>query len=458
MSNRIEHDLLGEREIPAGLRYGIHTLRALENFPFAGVRVPGALVKAMAAVKSACAKANAATGHLTQEKAGLIAEACRAIVADTDLSADFPLPALQGGAGTSLNMNLNEVIANRALEALSLPHGSYGHLHPLADVNMHQSTNDVYPTALKIALIRRYRELAAAAAVLQGALQGREKVFADVVMMGRTEMQDAVPITLGAQFAAMAEAVGRDRWRTFKCEERLRSVNIGGTAVGTGLAAPRDYIFRVIETLREETGLPLTRADLAMDATANADCYVEVGGMLSALATNLLKICGDLRTMHYLREIRLPARQAGSSIMPGKVNPVVLEAVMSAALRAQCEIGLVERCASLGSFQINEFLPTIAQALLAALDLLETAVTILADTVTGIEADAAVCRSRVDESPTMITAFVPHIGYESATEILKEWDASGRSVSLKGFLTSRIAPDLVETVLSTSSLMSLGYR
>ncbi len=458
MNTRVEHDLLGEKAIDAELHYGIHTARALENFPFSGDRVHHELIRALASVKDACAMSNAKLEYLDPQISKAISGACYEIKNLSSFDEDFPLPALQGGAGTSINMNVNEVVANRALSILGLPFGEYAKIDPLHHVNMHQSTNDVFPTALKIALIKRFRDLAAAAAELQGALQRREKAFADIVSMGRTEMQDAVPVTLGAQFGAMAEAVARDRWRAFKCEERLRVVNIGGTAVGTGLAAPRDYIFLVIETLREITSLPLARADLAMDATANADCYVEVCGMLSAMAANLVKIAGDLRMLNYFGEIKLPAVQAGSSIMPGKVNPVVMEAVIAAGIKAQSNCSLVDRCASMGTFQINEFLPTIADAMLRSIDMLIDAAGILAGSLDKTETDAQVCRDRVDAAPTMITAFVPYIGYEKATTLVKEWIASSREISLKEFLKTKIDQSLVEKVLSGTSLMSLGFR
>ncbi len=256
------------------------------------------------------------------EKAEAIINACDEI-AKGRFSDQFPVDALQGGAGTSTNMNLNEVIANRAIEILGGNKGDYSLIHPLEDVNLHQSTNDVYPTAIKVAGIYRLRDLAKAIAELQGAFQEKEKEFAGIIKIGRTELQEAVPITLGAEFSAFAEAISRDRWRTFKCEERLRVVNLGGTAVGTGLAAPQDYIFLVIEKLREVTGLGLSRGENLPAETANADSFVEVSGILKAHAVNLLKIANDLRLMNLLGEIKLPQLQAGSSIMPGKVNPVL---------------------------------------------------------------------------------------------------------------------------------------
>ena len=289
---RVEHDMLGEKEVPATVYWGIHTQRALENFPFASGRVPFELIRAMAMVKRAAAGANRDLGYLSAEKAAAIITACDEIMAG-QLTDQFPLDALQGGAGTSTHMNVNEVIANRGLEILGRDKGDYAGLHPLQDVNLHQSTNDVYPTAVKVAAILELKRLSDAIALLQGALQRKEKEFADIIKLGRTEMQDAVPITLGSEFSGWAEAVARDRWRTFKCEERLRVVNIGGTAVGTGIGAPRDYIFLVIEKLREATGLGLSRAENLVGETANADTFVEVSGILKAHMVNILKMSNE---------------------------------------------------------------------------------------------------------------------------------------------------------------------
>jgi aspartate ammonia-lyase len=286
---RIEKDLLGELAVPRDAYWGIHTQRAVNNFSISGMKVNAGLISALAQTKKACTLANLETGHLTPEKGKTIIAACDDIAAGR-LSDQFPVDALQGGAGTSTNMNVNEVIANRAIELQGGKKGNYDFIHPLEDVNLHQSTNDVYPTALKVAAIFKLRDLSNAVSGLQGAFQEKEKEFAAIVKMGRTELQEALPITLGAEFSAFAEAFSRDRWRIFKCEERLRVVNLGGTAVGTGLAAPRDYIFLVIEKLREVTGLGLSRGENILGETANADSFVEVSGILKAHAVNLIKI------------------------------------------------------------------------------------------------------------------------------------------------------------------------
>ena len=307
MKTRTETDFLGSKEIPVDAPWGIHTARALENFSIPGPAVNSRLLRAYVQVKKACALANNELGYLSPEKADRIIQSCSLT------PAACPLSALQGGAGTSTNMMVNEVIGNLA--------GA----HPIEEVNLHQSTNDTYPTALKVAAIIGVRELSETFAALQGTFQTLEKKWAGVPILGKTELVDAVPLTLGSQFASFAEAFARDRWRTFKCEERLRTVNLGGTAIGTGLTAPRSYIFLVTEKLREVTGLAISRAENMVEATANADCFVEVSGILNAAAVNLIKVSDDLRRLAMLGEIKLPAVQAGSSIMPGKVNPVILE-------------------------------------------------------------------------------------------------------------------------------------
>lgn len=456
MKHRVEHDLLGEREIPIDVYWGIHTLRAMENFKFGETPVPRGLIKAIALVKKACCLANHELGFIPEKPAQAIIAACDTI-AEGGLSDQFPLPALQGGAGTSTNMNVNEVVANRALELMGYEKGSYEHCHPVEHVNMHQSTNDVYPTALKIAAISGVRELSEAAACFQGALQKKEKEFASILTIGRTELQDAVPITLGAQFSSFADAVSRDRWRAFKCEERLRVVNIGGTAVGTGLTAPRSYIFLVIEKLREICGYGLTRGENVIDQTANMDAFVEVSGILAAHASNIIKISGDLRILHMMREISLPPVQAGSSIMPGKVNPVICEAAISAGIRVNADHTVLLDCVERGSLQINEFMPLIAASLLDSIELLSSTDKILARHIEKITANETECRSRVDSSIMLVTAFLPYIGYERAEMLVKSYVQNGGG-DFRKFLNDSIGEDVVKRILAPENLMSLGYR
>jgi aspartate ammonia-lyase len=453
---RTEHDMLGERKVPADAYWGIHTVRALDNFQISGTRVHPCLIKAIAMVKKACAMANGELGYLTGEKAGAIITACDEIIRG-GLADQFPLDALQGGAGTSTNMNANEVIANRGLEQMGFARGYYARLHPLDDINLHQSTNDVYPTALKVAAIAGLKALSETAAGLQGALQRKEKEFAAVVKLGRTEMQDAVPLTLGAEFSGWAEAIARDRWRVAKCEERLRTVNLGGTAVGTGIDAPRGYIFLVIEKLREVTGFGLSRAENLVGETANADAFVEVSGILKAHAVDIIKMSNDLRLLNMLGEIKLPQVQAGSSIMPGKVNPVILEAATQAGLRVFANDLLVAEAASRATGQIVEFMPLLGDALLGSLDLLERTDRMLSGHVDGITADEARCRYYFDKSHSIITAFVPLIGYDRCNELLAEFKKSG-GTEFRKFLEDSLGVEAVNKTLSPYNLLGLGYK
>ena len=456
MKERIEHDMLGRLPVPDEHYYGIHTRRAAENFPLSGRPVAPELICALATVKKACAAANAELGYLDPEKADSIRSACEEIEAGK-FASEFIADALQGGAGTSTNMNVNEVIANRALELLGRSRGDYEIIHPLDHVNLHQSTNDVYPTALKVAVIAALRRLSAKLAELQDVFQRKENEFADAVKLGRTELQDAVPMTLGAEFSAFAEAFARDRWRTFKCEERIRTVNLGGTAIGTGITAPRRYIFRVIEKLREFTGYGLSRGENCVDQTANADAFVEVSGMLNACAANFLKICRDLRLLHTLGEIRLPAMQSGSSIMPGKVNPVIMESLIEGAMEARSRGRLVEECAGEGTLQINELLPLLADSLLTELRLLERMCDMLTPHVAGIAADRQRCMEYFDRCPLAITAFIPHITYERTLELLDEFRAQNQ-LGLREFLKTKLDPSLVDRILHPQNLIALGYK
>ena len=469
---RRERDLLGDMEIPADVYWGIHTGRAIRNFPLSGRPVHPGLIRAFALVKKACALANLELGYLTPEKGEAIIAACGEIAAG-GLSDQFPVDALQGGAGTSTNMNVNEVVANRAIEILQGRKGDYRLIHPLEDVNLHQSTNDVYPTALKVASISGLRRLSRAVADLQGAFQEKEKAFGAIVKIGRTEMQEAVPMTLGAEFAAFAEAIARDRWRTFKAEERLRVVNLGGTAIGTGLTAPRDYIFLVIEKLREISEMGLSRGENLTGETANADPFVEVSGILKAHSTNLVKISGDLRLLNFMGEVHLVPLQAGSSIMPGKFNPVALEAVIQTGLRVMADDMLITEAVSRGTWQISEFMPLIADAFLEAIDLLIAAASLLTGQVRGLAADEDRCRFYFDQSPMIVTALLPLIGYERATELIREYDrwkgstkgaassSEGQAVgarNIRSFLEEKLGKGLIEEALSPYRLTALGYR
>jgi aspartate ammonia-lyase len=456
---RTEHDLLGARELPADSPYGIHTLRALENFPLAGRPVHPGLARAFGSVKLACARTNRELGCWREDpaKASAIEQACEELASGA-LAGHMVVDALQGGAGTSTNLNANEVLANRALEILGLPPGSYQRVSPLDDLNLHQSTNDTFPTALRLAAIRGLVALEKRVVALQQAFQAAEQRFANVVKVGRTEMQDAVLLTLGREMGAYAEAFGRDRWRIYKCQERLRVVNLGGTAVGTGIAAPRAYIFQVVEELRAITGIGFARAENLVEATQNADVFVEVSGILKAFAASLWKTCSDLRQLSVTHgEIRLPERQAGSSIMPGKVNPVIPEAVTQCAMLVfGYDAALGMACAS-GSLELNPFLPLVALCLLESIDLLCNACAILhTHCVEGIQADEARCRERVRSSTAMATALVPLIGYEGACAVAREARQTGRGIIEVATGSGLLTVEEVERAIGAEAVCRLG--
>ena len=460
---RRERDFLGEVELDATGRRGVHTVRALENFPLLGRPVHPALARAFGEVKLAAARSNRRLGFSPEAPKGDAIEAACAELARGELVFEIVVDALQGGAGTSTNMNVNEVLANRALEILGLPAGSYEHVSPSDDLNLHQSTNDTFPTALRIAAIRGLRQLEPAVVALQEAFQEKERAFAHVVKVGRTESQDAVLTTLGREMGAYAEALNRDRWRLNKCEERLRVVNLGGTAIGTGLAAPREYIFRVVEELRDVTGLGLARAENLVEATQNADVFVEVSGLLKTLAATLIKISGDLRLLSSgpeagLGELRLPPRQAGSSIMPGKVNPVIPEAVTQAALLVISHDQALTLAAAMGSLELNAFLPLVAHCLLESFDLLTRACDILRRLcVVGLEADEARCRRQVENATASATALLPVLGYERVSALVQLAHARGGGLKETAVAEGLVTSEQFDELTSPEAVCRLGF-
>ena len=430
---RTEHDTLGEKEVPEKALYGIHTQRALDNFGVDGPRVRPELIRAIVCVKKACALTHKELGALAPEMADALVAACDEVLSGMH-GESFATSALQGGAGTSANMNVNEVLANLAIVKLGGVLGDYSKVHPLDHVNRGQSTNDVVPSALRIAAIYLVRELAKALSGLQDSLQKKEKEFANIPKLGRTQLMDAAPITLGQEFGAWAQAVARDRWRIYKVEERLRQINLGGTAVGTGAAADKRYAFRVIEILRELTGLGLAHAEDPMDLTQNNDVVVEVSGLLKACAVNLIKISGDLRLLNSgprggLGEIHLEARQVGSSLMPGKVNPVIPEHVAQLAMKVVADDTAITLAAASGQLELNAFVPLMADSLIDALVLLREAVTRLREScIDTLEADAGVCARHLHASTAPALLLVPLLGYDAAAELAKECLLTGKGI------------------------------
>ncbi|MBV5312211.1 MAG: aspartate ammonia-lyase [Prolixibacteraceae bacterium] len=461
---RTETDLLGTKEIPADVLWGIHTARALENFHISGRAVHPELIKAFGAVKLACLQTNRQLGYFPeQQKADSITQACTEM-AEGLLTEHVLVDSLQGGAGTSTNMNVNEVISNRALEISGKEKGDYSFISPLGDINLHQSTNDTFPTALKLAAIRMIRQLEQSVLLLQEAFQVKEKEFAHVVKIGRTQLQDAVLTTLGREMGAYAEAFNRDRWRFSKCEERLRVVNLGGTAIGTGLGAPRQFIFRVVDKLRENTGIGFARAENLIDNTQNADVYVEVSGMLKACAVSILKISTDLRLMSSgpdagFAELLLPQKQAGSSIMPGKVNPVIPEAAGQAAMLAMGHDVVLAQAASAGNLELNQFMPLIAHSLLESIDLLTNASAILrVHCVQDLKANEEQCRKNVLNSTALITAVIPIVGYEKASEIVKKAKAEQMTIRDAILNSGLINEQLLNQLISPEAVCQLGFN
>lgn len=459
---RQERDNLGEMEIPVDAYYGIHTMRAVENFPFSGYRPPTRFVSAFAQVKQACAATNATLGYLDKEQSDAIISACKELESGA-LSKHIVVDAFQGGAGTSTNMNVNEVIANRAEELLGGKIGEYARIHPIHHVNMHQSTNDVYPTALKVTALDLLVELENEVAKLQEASQAKEGEFRNVVKVGRTELTDAVPMTLGMTFGAFADAVARDRWRIFKSRERIKKVNLGGTAIGTGLGAPRDYVLKVTETLRHICGLPISRAENLVDATQNMDALVEVSGMLKAFATNLMKIASDLRLLSSgpssgLGEISLPPLQAGSSIMAGKINPVMLEAVTQVALKVLGNDQTIGLAAGMGQLELNHLMPLLAHTLLESLTLLINSTRGLSEKcIPGITANTARSLTHVEQSDALATMLVPTLGYARVEELIAAARESGRSIRDEIIRQGVASEEIVDMLLSPKRLCKLGF-
>jgi aspartate ammonia-lyase len=457
---RLEHDLLGERQVPDEALYGIHTLRAKENFPISGVPIwvyPN-LIKALACVKQAAAITNNQLNLLEEAKTKAIIQACEEIRAGQH-HRHFIVDVIQGGAGTSTNMNANEVIANRGLELLGQPRGAYSHLHPLEDVNLSQSTNDVYPTAVRLALRFELDDLLKAMAVLRLDFDAKGREFADVLKMGRTQLQDAVPMTLGQEFGAFGVTLGEDEDRVREAALLIQEINLGATAIGTGINAPPEYAALACKHLAEISGVKVVTASNLVEATQDAGAFVQLSGVLKRVAVKLSKTCNDLRLLSSgpragLGEINLPPRQAGSSIMPGKVNPVIPEVVNQIAFEVIGNDITVSFAAEAGQLQLNAFEPIIAHSLFKSIAHLANGCLTLAERcVRGITANRAHLRRSVESSIGIVTALNPYIGYENATAVAKEAHATGQSVYdlvlAKGLLTQAELDEILRPEILT---------
>ena len=434
-ATRLEHDLLGDYQVPINAYWGVHTARAVDNFPISGVPIGHyrSLIRALAIVKQATAQANFELGELSAEINDAISKACKE-VADGKFDGEFVVDTIQGGAGTSTNMNANEVIANRAIEILGGSKGDYDIVHPLNDVNKSQSTNDVYPTALKLALILEINELLKAMAHLQGAYQAKADEFRDVIKMGRTQMQDAVPMTLGQEFATFSRMTMEDIQRLQETLPLLREINLGGTAIGTGLNAPVGYAQKACLILSKLSGFDFMVAEDMVEATQDAGVFVMVSGVLKRIAVKLSKTSNDLRLLSSgpragLDEINLPPRQAGSSIMPGKVNPVIPEVVNQIAFAVIGNDVTVTMAAEAGQLQLNAFEPIMCRALMMSITQLRQGCYVLADAcVSGITANVEKLRLSVERSIGLVTVISPLLGYENATIVAQKALADGTSV------------------------------
>ena len=458
---RTEHDLVGTMAVPADAYYGIHSMRAAENFPITGRRLPPELIRMLAQIKKACAQANAAAGVLTDEVSRAICAACDEIIAGR-LHDQFIVDPIQGGAGTSTNMNANEVIANRAIELLGGAKGDYALVHPNDHVNASQSTNDVYPTAIRLTLYETAVPLSEALGELIAAFEERAAAFEDAIGLGRTQLQDAVPIRFGQVFSAYASVMRREHQRLLAAQQQMLSINLGGTAIGTGLNAPAEYLRAVVPALSALTGLALNRSGDCVDATQNADDYAALSAAVKGCGVSLSKICSDLRLLSSgplggFADIRLPARQNGSSIMPGKVNPVIPEVVNQIAFRLVGFDATVTMAAEAGQLALNAFEPVIFDSLHQGITQLTQGIrTLTKHCIRGIEVNREHCSALVESSASMATALAPRIGYANASRIAAQAQKTRqpvRSIVLEeGMLSTDEAAQVLDPLPMTDAL------
>ena len=432
---RTEKDSIGKLEIPSNAYYGINSLRSQINFPDSKERISPWFIKAYFQVKLSALETNADLELISNEKSKLIKRAIEDLLDETENAIErksfsiyekIIVDPYQGGAGTSLNLNVNEVIANKALELAGRQYGDYEYIHPIDDVNLSQSTNDTYITALKIASINLLRKLTESFALLQGRLQEKEKQFGGIIKLGRTQLQDAVPISLGQEFGAYAQTIARDRWRLYNAEERLRSVNLGGTAVGNSISAESKYVLSVNNELKRLTRLPIAKAEDLIDTTQNLDVFVEVHGLVKTGACSAIKICNDLRLLSSgpqggIGEIILQPMQAGSSIMPGKVNPVIPESTIQICELVKGHDIVISNVASAGNLELNAFSPLLAHLFLKSMKMLGHSLTVLAEKcIVGIKANKKRCKENLVRSSAIAALLINEFGYDKIAELVKE--------------------------------------
>jgi aspartate ammonia-lyase len=472
---RKEADFMGTREIPDDALYGIHALRARENFPDS-TPFPFEWYKSTGIVKQACYKAYLdykkalrekypETDHPEHLADDVIIESMidtAREVADGNYFGHFIVPAVSGGAGTSINMNINEIIANATLCKLDHVPGDYGYIDPIRDANVFQSTNDVIPTALKVALMFLLNRLETGINLLRAKVEQIENAHRDDLRIGYTEMQEAVPSSFGKLFSVYSEALSRDWWRVSKCFERIKLVNLGGSAIGTGIAVPRFIIMEATAHLQKLTGLPVTRSENMGDATSNLDSLVEVHAILKSHAVNLEKMVSDLRLLSSdlleRKEIELPQKQAGSSIMPGKINPVIPEFVISAAHRVYSNDTLVTSLCGAGCLELNAYLPVIGTAMIESLNLLIGASNTLRENLfEGLKIGSKVSSEKLFYSPSITTALIPYIGYHKASVLAQEMKDNRCSLIAANEKLSFIEANKLKSILSPDNLLKLGY-
>lgn len=431
---RIEKDSIGQKEIPENVYYGVQALRGAENFKITGLSIHPEIINSLAYIKKASALTNCEAGVLDKKVGHAIIKACDEILLERRFHEDFIVDPIQGGAGTSLNMNANEVIANRAIEILGGKRGDYSLVHPNDHVNYGQSTNDVIPTAGKMTTLRLLERLEEELNRLHLALGNKAEEFDNVIKMGRTQMQDAVPIRLGQEFKAYSVAVLRGLNRIKKAKGELKAINMGGTAIGTGINADEEYMKNIVPNLARISGMDLIEAEDLIDSTQNLDCFVAVSGAVKACAVTLSKIANDLRLMSSgprtgFGEINLPAKQNGSSIMPGKVNPVIPEVVTQVAFNIMGNDVTITMAAEAGQLELNAFEPIVFYNLFQSIDTLTYAVnTFIDNCIVGITANEERCKDLVENSVGIITALCPHVGYAESARIAKEAIKTGESV------------------------------
>lgn len=458
---RMEHDSIGDHKVPANAYYGVQSLRACENFYITGRQVHKEMIRSIAQIKKAAAITNLEVNELDKRRADAIIKACDEII-EGKLQDQFIVDAIQGGAGTSLNMNANEVIANRAIEILGGEKGDYSIVHPNDHVNFGQSTNDVYPSCGKLAALALLRETKDQLVRLENALLAKAEEFKDVIKMGRTQLQDAVPVLLGQEFHAYASAISRDVERIEKAKDELRTLNMGGTAIGTGLNADYKYYCRVVKEISTVSGEPVVQAYDMIDATQNLDAYVAVSGTVKTCAVNLSKMCNDLRLMSSgprtgFGEINLPARQNGSSIMPGKVNPVIPEVVNQVSFNIIGNDMAIAMASEAGQLELNAFEPVIFYNLFESIETLgRTVATLVDNCIVGITVNRERCKELVDNSIGIITAICPHVGYQCAANVAKEALRTGKPVRELILEHKMLTREQLDTILDPFTMTEPG--